>query len=181
MEATTSKYKWLDQPYALPCKCTGCGIGHNDDGRRTFLDTGMELDYYGVIYICSNCFIEMAAGLGYLSPAQYTKVADDGVEAEIQNRGLKVENEALRTAIKLLSDHRCFQPTALSHVPDGEGTKAEQEVHGKPLEDGINESSDNAEHGGGEGLSDVRGDAKPYPSRPRNTKSVEPSDLVLDL
>lgn len=156
---TSSRFRILDQPYSLPSKCSFCGIGHNEDGKRQFIDTGLDLDWYGVVYICSTCFIEIAQTLGFLSPQQYTHVADAGIEAEVENRGLKVENDALRTALNLLSDHRCFRSLRPDDGNVGEGTGKASELSGDTLEGGKPESSDNVEPDDGEGLSDVRGNA----------------------
>lgn len=162
----SSKFKVLDQPYSLPSKCSFCGIGHNEDGKRQFIDTMLELDYYGVVYICSTCFIEIAKALGFLSPQQYTRVADAGIAAELQNRELKVENDGLRNAIAILSSHRCLGPTSLSHVVNEQGEGEDDSIPPGSLETGESEGSDNAKPDDGERLSDVRGDAKPDGPKP---------------
>jgi len=101
----------------------------------------------------------VAQALGFLSPQQYTHVADAGVEAEIENMGLKVENDALRTAVSLLSDHRCFKPVRPDIAGNSEGAKQAQDIPGNVVESGKSEGPDNAEPDDGKGLSDVRGNA----------------------
>lgn len=177
---TSSRFRILDQPYSLPSKCAFCGIGHNEDGRRQFVDTGLDLDWYGVVYICTNCFIEIAQTLGFLSPQQYTNVCDAGIEAEIENIGLKVENDALRTALNLLSDHRCFKPVNPAHAAQYKSEHGEPQVPGNPLESGKPESSDTPESDDGKGLSDVRGNAADDSAEHGKSARKRSSSSILD-
>lgn len=51
-----------------PGKCAVCGKFSGDH----FIDFGLELDFYGVVYICvSDCFREMANLQEYFSPNQH--------------------------------------------------------------------------------------------------------------
>ncbi len=64
-----------------PGKCAGCG-GFTD---RHFIDFGLELDFYGVVYLClETCFTEVANQIGFISPKQ----------AEILKNQVRVSNEA---------------------------------------------------------------------------------------
>lgn len=155
----SGKIRIVDQPYVAPSKCVLCGIGHNEDGKRHFIDTQTDLDWYGTIYICTTCFKEVANAIGYLSPKQYTEVRDNAVENKAENIGLKVENDSLRTALGLLTNHRCFKPVDSSHLDQYKAEREEPAVLGDAVESGEPEGSDNAEPDDGKGLSDVRGNA----------------------
>lgn len=69
MTETLSRFHIL-KPTELvgPGKCAVCGKFSGDH----FIDFGLELDFYGVVYICvSDCFVEMANLQGYTSPNQH--------------------------------------------------------------------------------------------------------------
>lgn len=59
-EITMSKFQLLDIPIMAPGRCSNCGAV-KPDGRK-YVDFGLTLDHYGVVYICSLCLFE-AAGL----------------------------------------------------------------------------------------------------------------------
>lgn len=48
-----------------PNKCMACGSFHG-----TFIDFGLNDDWYGAVYFCSDCVSDMATQLGYASPSQ---------------------------------------------------------------------------------------------------------------
>ena len=39
-------------PLALPAKCIACGYGGN---KRRFMDVELDIDFYGVVYLCESC------------------------------------------------------------------------------------------------------------------------------
>lgn len=65
MEAVTetlSRFKLLTSNQMIaPGKCSGCGKFSNDN----FVDMGLEVEFYGVVYLCTSCFGEAARLLGY--------------------------------------------------------------------------------------------------------------------
>lgn len=62
------RFQILDQNRLIaPGKCAGCG---GFTGRH-FVDFGLELDFYGVVYLCLEyCFTEVANQIGFASPDQ---------------------------------------------------------------------------------------------------------------
>lgn len=78
-----SKVQILEAPRMPPGKCCICGSSNNED--RQYCDMGWEIDFFGVVYICTFCFSEVANLLGCLTPEQ--------AEA------LELENERLRQEI----------------------------------------------------------------------------------
>lgn len=184
----TSKFKVVDQPYALPSKCSFCGIGHNEDGKRVFIDTTLDLDWYGVVYICSTCFIQVAQALGFIAPEAWEKVVESSTNSLIENEQLKGENEGLRIAVSVLSNHRCYNAHNAESAQPGEGEagKAASPIPGDTLESGKPKGSDTSESGDGEGLSDVRGNAagdsaehgKPAAAKPAAKRTTYLDDLL---
>lgn len=47
----------MDRPDMLPGKCSLCG-GMQYDGRK-WIDFGLSIDWYGVVYLCTFCFKEI--------------------------------------------------------------------------------------------------------------------------
>ena len=45
--------KLLSEPASLPYKCFSCGAGTSD---RKYMDTEIDVEFYGVVYICEKCF-----------------------------------------------------------------------------------------------------------------------------
>lgn len=82
-----------------PGKCAGCG-GFT---KRRFVDFGLELDFYGVVYLCLEvCFTEVANKLGFLSPVQTQelKLKLEMVSGEREALIINLEQlEAVRDAI----------------------------------------------------------------------------------
>lgn len=176
----TSKFKIVDQPYALPSKCAFCGIGHNEDGKRVFIDTTLDLDWYGVVYICSTCFIQVAQALGFIAPEAWEKVVESSTNSLIENEQLKGENEGLRVAVSALSNHRCFRPLSGGDPGDHSGASEAPELSGDTLEGGKPTGSDAPEPDDGKGLPDVRGNAADDPAEHGKPARKRSGGSILD-
>jgi hypothetical protein len=177
-----SKFRIYNYPPALPNKCVGCNsTTPGDDNSRAFIDTRMDLDWYGAVYICTHCFLEMANVFGYVSRDQHEFTVAGMSQLIADLRELKKENEALRTAVSALSDHRC----AISDEPDGDSVReAAEEIRGSDADSapaGNQEGSDSPESDGVEGLPDIRVDADVHAgnSGPKSgeAKPAEPDPL----
>lgn len=69
---TLSRFKVLNSNQMIaPGKCSGCGKFSND----AFIDMGLELEFYGVVYMCGSCFSEAALLIGYVPADTAQKVA----------------------------------------------------------------------------------------------------------
>lgn len=164
----SGRFKVLDQPYSLPSKCAFCSLGHNQDGKVTFIDTTLDLDFYGVVYICSNCLTEISNSLGYISPAAWEKIVKDSTDNLIENERLKAENDVLRSTVTGLTIHRCNRDiTSYTLHEDAPGPEV-NEPAGEPPK-GIEPAEPKSDSSSSEpGLSDVRGTAK---LKPKSSKS----------
>jgi hypothetical protein len=80
----------------LPHKCAVCGTSEKGD----YFDFGLDLDYYGTVYIClMNCFREAANCIDYYSPAQHGLALERIEQLRDANNKLIDENEELRNAL----------------------------------------------------------------------------------
>lgn len=77
-----SKYKFYPVPRYKPGKCANCGSA-KDDGRQ-YVDFGLEVDWYGTVFLCTLCLEDIARNSG-LFELQENKVA----ELELQITALK--------------------------------------------------------------------------------------------
>jgi len=63
-----SKYRILDIPDKKQAKCANCGSVKND-GRK-YVDFGLEVDWYGIVYLCSLCMLDIANNMGLFNKAE---------------------------------------------------------------------------------------------------------------
>lgn len=87
-----SKIQILDAPVAAPGTCIVCG-SPGGDGRK-FIDIGMDIEFYGVVYFCTNEFVNMADLLGYIS-SEDVKAMQDKLETLEMERIDAVKKEKL--------------------------------------------------------------------------------------
>lgn len=92
-------------PPANPGKCVVCGFGGGDD--RVYIDFGFDIDYYGAVYFCSFCMVEVANAVGYVSADQYDR--------------MKIENMKLHDDIRTALDERNGATNALRAYLNGTG------------------------------------------------------------
>lgn len=57
-----SKYVTLDVPLAQPGKCANCGSSKKDG--RVYVDFGLQVDWYGTVFMCSLCLKDIATSIG---------------------------------------------------------------------------------------------------------------------
>lgn len=58
-----SKYRILPIPDVGPAfKCANCGAAKNDG--RGYVDFGLQVDWYGVVYLCTECLRDIAEKAG---------------------------------------------------------------------------------------------------------------------
>lgn len=84
-----------------PHKCGTCGSFSGDNNKR-FIDFGCWVEYYGTVYICTECFLG-AVSLLEVVPAKQLKAAEDQVrELKAVVTTLISENRTLRDAVDSL-------------------------------------------------------------------------------
>lgn len=57
-----TKYRILDVPDLKPGKCANCGASKND-GRK-YADFGLEVDWYGIVFLCGLCLHDVSHAMG---------------------------------------------------------------------------------------------------------------------
>lgn len=116
-------------PPMSPAKCVICGT--SGDSESKFIDTGWDIDFYGVVYFCLNCIREAAAVLSMIPAEKYDYLLDSHNELDYKYIGLVAENERLRNVI---SDLRSIgfnssdsQSNSHSSEPVGDASAKESE------------------------------------------------------
>jgi len=96
-----------------PGVCALCGAS-SPDGRK-YVDTGWDIDWYGVVYFCSFCFTEIANHLGCLTKEQ-TDILENELDVARQRIiNFNAKERALDDAIKYLRDSGLFD-----YINDGD-------------------------------------------------------------
>src|SRR5690348_6919205 len=80
----SDKLKVYKSPPMQPACCWLCNA--TPDMRRDFLDIGMQQEFYGAVYICSDCIVPIAHALRYVTLDEY--------------EGLQMESERLKSQIR---------------------------------------------------------------------------------
>ena len=177
----SGRFKVLNQPYALPSKCAFCSLGHNQDGKVSFIDTTLDLDFYGVVYICSTCLTEIAKSLGYISESEWGVLKYSYYQIHDENDRLAAENVGLRDAVNILTGHRCSSaPVFNSDILKDEGFTTDEGLVSGAVKGIEPDKSEPNAPSSEPGLSDVRGPAKPKSAKPSTIKPDDGSD-IFDL
>lgn len=85
-------------PPMSPHKCAACGRYNADK----FIDWNFQLDFYGNVYLCLECFTQCANQLQYMDSTQWERVVDELHTVEERCAELEEENEALKGALRNL-------------------------------------------------------------------------------
>lgn len=129
-----SRFRVSNSPDEMPGHCIVCGASDND---RQYIDFGMSLDFYGVVYFCTHCFAEASAAAGFLpvqmldamrvklvEPDAYTKVIDE-------YRGFR---DAVRIVLRDCSCHVVIDDSILSLDDSPEDESGSDSDHGDATE-----------------------------------------------
>lgn len=93
-----SKYRVLAVPDVQPGKCANCGSS-KADGRK-YIDIGLEISWYGALFLCSLCLEDVARNVGLF----------DEIEEELQVAKDKLLDR------KFLLERGEFLQNELTHV-----------------------------------------------------------------
>lgn len=153
-----SKYQIVESPLQqLPHKCAACGTPGEQQPCEArpatkFFTFGLEIEFFGVVYICEACFTGMANQLDYHSPAQFNKLDDMFKRVDQINFALREENQELKNAVAALNN-----VLSLGTVAVVDDRVVNPEVRTEESADTTDESeSDNDESGSDEQI-DVEG------------------------
>lgn len=98
--APQSRLHILDKPVALPGKCSLCGDTGSDN--RKFIDFGLQLDWYGAVYFCSECIKELAQAINYISLTHFESQARELSILQIKYDQLEARNKAVENALRII-------------------------------------------------------------------------------
>lgn len=77
-----------------PGKCAVCG-----SHTGVFVDFGMDLDFYGVVYFCSGCFRECGKQFGYIEKSRFDALVENFLKIQEAYEKVFNENKELRSAV----------------------------------------------------------------------------------
>lgn len=95
----TSLIQVLDRPIVAPAKCVVCGSSGGDD--RKFIDFNFQIDWYGAVYFCTFCFIEVAQACNFIENSKYLELLEDNEELRKALTGLEKKNQVLNDTLRV--------------------------------------------------------------------------------
>lgn len=114
-----SKYQISDVPMFKPGKCANCGSSKND-GRK-YVDFGLEVDWYGTVFLCGHCLTDVANAMGLFDDLkrQLTDLQVDRNNAEeLQEQGEALHETVISTFKEFENYYdRLSLHTAGNHTP----------------------------------------------------------------
>lgn len=155
----SNKVQITRTPQVAPHACCNCGFGGEQEGRY-FIDFGIDIEYYGTILICTECFGEVAALVDYDSPAISLKKSDIiGVLTQENSRLREIEAKynVIMDVVGTI-DGNLVKPGFSPTVP-GEVVQKKSGKPGRTNKDSAGLVDEVAELIGQSGPSDVRDDA----------------------
>lgn len=91
-------------PPCQPGKCAICG--NCGDENSEFLDFGLELDFYGVVYFCTTCLMgDVLSALDLVTRERLVEFQTKLEEQTLKNKFLDNINRELRSIIESLNTH----------------------------------------------------------------------------
>lgn len=97
----SDKLKVYLSPPMLPAVCWICN--GNPDGVKKFFDIGMQQEYYGAVYICSDCMDPLAHALEYVELERFEGLQRAFAHIKDENKALKEELANAHRALDSLS------------------------------------------------------------------------------
>lgn len=81
----SNKIQISEHANVAPNKCANCSFSGREPGRY-FIDFGVDLEFYGTVYLCTECFAECANIIGWIPPAEADrlKLRDAKLTAEFE-------------------------------------------------------------------------------------------------
>lgn len=124
----SGKFKLVAKGYlAPPASCLSCGNGSCEEG---YIDCGSYIDYYGQVYLCWFCAIQLAETFGCVIPEDVAKMEETLTEA-LNSRA--VLEEELRVANERISAYNLIigpisVPSESSDSPASDGDEDEPDT-----------------------------------------------------
>jgi hypothetical protein len=114
------KYVISDAPYFKPSKCANCG-STKEDGRK-YLNFNLDIDWYGIVYLCGLCLKDIATAFGLFRDLedQLAKAVD--ALASITNseeKGVELQQKVIQTLKEFEEYYVNLQPAIGNSSNDG--------------------------------------------------------------
>ena len=85
-----------DNPLALPAACIFCP----GSVREWYVDTELQVEFHGALYICNKCLAEMGRLAGYTTPEDTEALNKKISHLEDDNYNLSIKVDGLEKAIE---------------------------------------------------------------------------------
>lgn len=73
----SNKVQITASPMVAPNQCCNCGFSGQQEGRF-YIDFGIDIEFYGTVLLCTECFAETAGRIGWITPE-----INDALQGEI--------------------------------------------------------------------------------------------------
>lgn len=105
-ETAGDRITLIPRPLTLPGCCAVCGYSGTNVGDagdiRVFIDWQLDVEFYGRVYLCSDCILQAANALGWLGVKQAEELRAKVSEQESELIVLREQNERLRASLASL-------------------------------------------------------------------------------
>jgi len=108
------KYNILDVPNCKPFNCANCGSTKNDD--RKYIDIGLDIDWYGIVYLCGLCLKDIATAFGLFKELEEKLEKAVTTLAELnytEQKGVELQEKVIQT-LKEFEEHYANLHPAIS-------------------------------------------------------------------
>ena len=175
MTISTARFQVLSySELQYPHKCSTCGSFSGDNGKR-YVDFGCWVEFYGTVYICTDCFLGATTELDVVPMSRFKETEQRNLELQTVVQTLISENRALRDGIEHLRNSIITRSDADSYhgnVVSGQSTARRSEQPAPEQKDSSRISSGHdsstserkdepVRQNDGGGHSDVRNDDEP--------------------
>jgi hypothetical protein len=111
-----SKYQVDDAPMLKPFKCANCGSAKKDG--RGYVRFGLEVDWFGIVYLCTECLTDIASNAGLLKKLE-NKIAEleskELKHEELLASGANLNDTVLKTFEEVKAFYASLHPSGLEH------------------------------------------------------------------
>lgn len=136
-------------PPALPGSCYLCSSGD----RKRYIDTKINVEFHGAMYMCDLCIAEMAQKLGMATEEQVSQLNFEVLNLRSKEQHFREEIQALKGVIDGYDDVRSFldSPSLFAESSDSSDLREEGSTDQLPEGEG---SLDQGESGPSEQTDD---------------------------
>jgi hypothetical protein len=121
-----SKYRILAIPDVKPTKCANCG-STKADGRQ-YIDFGLDVDWFGTVFLCGFCLKDIAQAMGLFSDSEEKLKA--AIDDKVSLLSLQTQGDRLYDKFtELIKEFETYY-ASLHSVRDDPSTTASDSVVG---------------------------------------------------